>query len=43
MKTNFEIKDLDEIVKTPNFIQELLSKLMTFSKNSNEVPSLILS
>ena len=37
MKSEYEIQDLDEIVKTPNFVQDLISKVVGLCKNSNKV------
>lgn len=37
MKGNYEIKDLDEVVRTPNFVADLFTKLIQLSQISNKV------
>lgn len=41
MKGNYEIKDLDNVVQSPNFIAGLISKLMSLSQLSNQVVFLL--
>lgn len=37
MSKNHEILDLNEVLKSPNFIQDLIANLMTLTKISNKV------